>query len=159
MAEEKDLIRAKQTFNTLCRALDKNGWHYRKNEAELSIECKARGDDLPIDISITVDAERMLVMLFSHIPFVVAEDKRLDLAVAVSVVNNRFVDGSFDYNIRSGDMVFRITTSFRESEIGEGTFMYMLLCACQTVDDYNDKFLMLSKGMLSLEQFISSNNQ
>ena len=30
----------------------------------------------------------------------------------------------------------------------------MLACAAQTVDEYNDRFFMITKGMLSLEQFV-----
>ncbi|MBR6742530.1 MAG: hypothetical protein IKM09_03700, partial [Clostridia bacterium] len=95
-------------------------------------------------------------MLISHMPFVIHEDKRLDVAIAVTALNNRLVDGCFDYDIKSGHMFFRMTNSFIDSRLDEEVFAYMLFCACKTIDDYNDKFLMLDKGMLSLEQFLSS---
>jgi hypothetical protein len=47
-----------------------------------------------------------------------------------------------------------MTTSYIESLLGEAVFKYMLACAAQTIDAYNDRFFMLSKGMLSVEQFI-----
>ena len=109
-----------------------------------------------MDIKITVSAGRQMVLLLSQMPFVIAEDKRLELAIAVSIVNNRLVDGCFDYNVKTGYMVFRMTNSFLESTLGKEVFSYMLFCSCQTIDEYNDKFLMLAKEMLSLEQFIGN---
>ncbi len=156
MAEIKNVELAKATFATLCQTLDNNDWSYKKNEEALSIECGAQGEDLPMEFNIKVDADRMLVMLLSHLPFVIAEDKRLDIAVAVSAVNNALVDGCFDYDIASGHMFFRMTNSFIESRIAEEVFAYMLFCSCQTIDEYNDKFLMLAKGVLSIEQFLAS---
>ena len=156
MSEQKNLERAKVTFETLCRTLDKNEWHYHRNEEKLSIECGARGEDLPMEFMVKVDADRALVMLISHLPFVIQEDKRLDTAIAVSAVNNMLVDGCFDYDIASGHMFFRMTNSFLESTMGEEVFAYMLYCSCQTIDEYNDKFLMLAKGMISIEQFLSA---
>ena len=153
MADEGKLAHAQTTFATLCQVLDDHEWHYEKDENALSIKCGAQGEDLPIHITITVDADRQFVLLLSRLPFVISEDKRRDIAVAVSFVNNELVDGSFDYDIRSGNMFFRMTKSFLESRLGKDAFTYMLFCSAQTIDEYNDKFLMLSKGYMSLEQF------
>lgn len=159
MADQKNLELAKATFATLCQTLEENQWKYKKNEEKFSIECGARGDDLAIDIAIKVDVERQLVLLLSHLPFVVAEDKRLDMAIAVSVINNALVDGCFDYDVKSGHMFFRMTNSYMESKIGTDVFAYMLYGACTIVDEYNDKLLMLCKGMLSMEQFLKAMKQ
>lgn len=156
MADEK-LARAQKVYDTLCATLDTYKWKYKKFEEELSIECGAQGEDLPMEITIRVDSDRQLIMLLSHLPFIISEEKRLDVAIATSIVNNKLVDGSFDYNITDGHMFFRMTSSFIESEIGNELFTYMLMCSCYTIDEYNDKFLMLGKGMMSIESFISNN--
>jgi len=156
MAELMDMPRAKATFEALCRTMDANNWKYKRDEESLSIQCGVQGDDLPMEIVVNVDAKRSVVVLFSRIPFQVPEDKRLQLAVAVSVVNNRLVDGSFDFDVKSGKMFFRLTNSFMDSTLGSDVFTYMLAVSCNTIDEYNDKFLMLSKGMLSLEQFLAA---
>lgn len=156
MDEQMKLEQAKNVFQTLCAALDKDDWHYKKDEEALTIECGARGEDLPMEILVKVDVNRMLVMLLSKIPFQIAEDKRLDVAIAVSVINNMLVDGSFDYDVASGRIFFRMTNSYIESTMGEEMFRYLVYCSCKTIDSFNDKLLMLSKGVLSLEQFIQS---
>ena len=155
MDEQMKLEQAKNVFQTLCAALDHDDWHYKKDEEALTIECGARGEDLPMELLVKVDVDRMLVMLLSKIPFQIAEDKRLDVAVAVSVINNMLVDGSFDYDVASGRIFFRMTNSFAYSTLGEAVFTYLLFCTCSMVDEYNDKFLMLAKGMISLDKFIS----
>lgn len=156
MAEQIKTEQAKNVFATLCRSLEKNNWSFSKDEDNMTVECGAQGDDLPMEISIQVDAERQVAVLLSHMPFLIKENKRFDVAVAVSAINNALVDGSFDYNVTDGRMYFRMTNSFIESDIGEEVFAYMLACSCRTIDEYNDKFLMLSKGMVSLEQFIAA---
>lgn len=156
MAELKNLEQAKAVFVTLCHTLDKYEWRYKKNDEKMSVECGAQGDDLPMELTVNVDADRMLIMLISHLPFVIQEDKRLDVAIAVSAINNALVDGCFDYDVASGNMFFRMTNSFHESILGEAVFAYMLFASCQTIDEYNDKFLMLAKGVLSIEQFLST---
>lgn len=154
MSEEK-LDQARKNYLTLCSALDDHDWHYKKDDSKLKIECGAQGDDLPMDISIRIDSDRQLIVLLSHLPFVVSEDKRLDIAVATSVINYKLVDGSFDFDIEDGHMFFRMTSSYRESKLAKEVFFYMLMCSCQTIDVYNDKLLMLAKNMLSLEDFIN----
>ncbi len=155
MADEK-LARAQKVYQTLCAALDARNWKYKRDEENLRILCSARGDDLPMEINIAVDSNKQLIILLSHLPFIIPEDKRLDVAIATSVVNNKLVDGSFDYDITDGHMFFRMTSSFIESEIGNDLFDYMLMCSCYTIDEYNDKFLMLGKGKMGIEDFLSN---
>ena len=53
-------------------------------------------------------------------------------------------------------MYYRMTNSFMESVISEEVFAYLLYASCNVIDDFNDKFLMLAKGMLTLEQFLAT---
>ena len=159
MSEEMNLAHAKKTFAKLCSVLDDRNWNYEKDEEALRINCGAQGDDLPMDIVIKVDPSRMVIALLSKMPFKIQESARLDLAIAVSAVNYLLVDGSFDYDITNGSLFFRMTNSFLESEMGEDMFSYLLLSSCFIIDEYNDKFLMLAKGMMSVEQFISAINE
>ena len=53
-----------------------------------------------------------------------------------------------------GAIVFRMTASFREGTIGEGLFQYLISCACAMVDKFNDQFLALNKGLMSITDFI-----
>lgn len=155
MADEKQLKQAQAAFQALCEMMEEKGWHYEKDAENLLISCGAQGEDLPMQIRIEVDVERQLIMLLSQLPFVIPEDKRTALAVAVSAANNGMIDGSFDYDCLSGDIIFRMTLSFRDSLIGKDAFEYMLLCSCFTIDRYNDKFLMVAKNDMSCEEILN----
>ena len=152
--DEEKRQRALEVYGTLCDMLDRNEWNYQKDDENLTISCGARGDDLPMDITIRVIDKVEIIMLQSRLPFVISEDARLDTAIAVSIVNNRLVSGCFDYNLQTGNMSFRMTSSYRESVIGAESLNYMLKVSCYTIDEYNDKFLMLSKGLISFQDFL-----
>lgn len=158
MADEKDLKLAQQVYADLCHALDSNDWHYTRHDAQLAITAGARGEDLPIEFSVEVDAERKLVILLSHLSFAIPEDKRIDMALAVSIANKGMVHGGFDYDIVKGKLLFRLSNSYIGCKLSDEALLYIVYCACGTVDNYNDKFLMICKGMLTLEQFIQSEN-
>lgn len=153
--DDEKIKRAQKVYGTLCAALDSNELHYDKDEDDLSVECGIQGEDLPMKIKIKIDSGRQLILLLSHIPFVVPEDKRLDVAIATCVVNNKLVNGSFDYDVEDGHMFFRMTNSFIDSEIGNELFSYMFAVSCHTIDEYNDKFFALGKGFMSIDDFIA----
>ena len=152
--EQKNLIDAKKVYEALCAMLDGRDWYYQKQEEKLSITCGAQGEDLPIYISMGIDAKRQLVLLRSEMPFAVAENRRAALAVAVSNANNNIVDGSFDYDYLSGKIIFRMTSSYRGCIVGKEMLDYLLGCSCATIDYFNDKFLDVSKNDMSFEQIL-----
>ncbi len=156
MIEENKALHAKTTYGTLCQAMERNNWSHQKDEGKMSVHCAYRGEDLTVDITVTIDAERQLANLYSRFDFVVPENKRLDMAIAVSAVNNDLVNGVFDYNIAKGYLMFRMVNSIADSVISPKVFEYMIACTSITVDKYNDKFLAICKGTLSVEQFIES---
>jgi len=156
MADEKFTAKALETYALVCAALDKRNWKYTKDEEKLLVYMDVTGDDLPMHIFVTVDADRQLLRVASPMRFKMAEDKRMDGAIAVNVANFGMADGSFDYDIRDGEIVYRQVASFRESKIGIGLIEYLIDCACATVDIYNDKFMMLNKGLMDVKKFIET---
>lgn len=152
--EEREMKQAQSVYETICHSLEARGWNFTREEENLVIRCGARGEDLPMDIVIIVNPKAQVVSLFSPMPYRVKEDKRVEAALAVCVANNGLINGSFDYDLSNGAIHFRIVTSFRESILSEELFNYMVLIAANTVDVYNDKFLMISNGMMSFDQFL-----
>lgn len=155
MADEQQ-IKAKKIYSTMVSALKKSDWHFAEDEDNLTIISSFSGEDIPIKYIIQVDAEREVVQFMSPMMFRMPEDKRVDGAIAVCVANYGMVNGSFDYNINDGEISFRLTTSYVGCEIGEEFFMHMMVVALSTTDRYNDKFLMLSKGVITVQQFVES---
>ncbi len=154
MSELLELEQAKATFDTICQMLDGKDWKYERIDEKLIIQSGVQGDDLPIKFTIKVNPRNQIVALYSMMPFNVPEDKRVEMALAIHVANYPMVDGSFDYDIKDGSIIFRLTTSFRDSILSKELFEYMLMVSVVTIDEYNDKFFAVSKGLMSLEQFI-----
>ena len=143
----------------MVKMLDAREWHYEKDEEKLVIHSGVKGDDFPVEFIIAVDAEREVVRFLSKLPFSIPEEKRVDCAIAVCVANNGIVNGNFDYDINDGSIIFRLTTSFKSgSVLSEDLFEYMILASAHTVDRYNDRFFMLGKGMIDIQQFIQQDN-
>lgn len=159
MVDEAARANALKTFETLCKTLDSHEWKYDKNEEALTIDCGARGDDLPMPVKIRVREDRQLVCLVSHIPIEVPENKRIETAAAVSMINYRLLNGCFEFDIQEGRLFFRMSASFIGTELSQEVFSYMLFVSLRIIDDYNDKFEALANGTLSLDAFLPQDEE
>ena len=155
MVDEKKMELAKQVYQTLCDAIERRKWNFEKDEEKLLVHFGVNGDDIPMQFVLIVDAERQLIRVMSPLPFKMSESKRMEGAIATCAASFGMADGSFDYDLSDGTIVFRMTASFRESLIGEGLFQYLISCSCAMVDKYNDQFLALDKGIMSITDFIA----
>ena len=150
--------KAEKVYKTMVKALKDKNWHFEEREQDLTIVSNYSGDDIPVRFIIRIDAGREVIQYLSPLPFKIDESKRVDAAVAVCVANYGLVNGSFDLDINDGEIRYRLTTSYSDCEMGEGFFYQMMAVAVLTTDDYNDKFMMLNKGMMTLQQFIDMRN-
>ena len=154
MAQDVNMAKAREVFDGIVSMLDTRDWKYEKFEDDLLIRSGIKGDDLPVEFILFVKPQNQVVQFISKLPFNIPEDKRVDAAIAVSVANYGLVDGSFDYDINDGEIRYRLTSSYRDSYLSHDLFEYMIMCAASTVDQYNDRFFMLAKGMMTIQQFI-----
>lgn len=157
MPKEMDLKSAKMIFEQLCNAMEARKWKYEKHEDKFLIRFEVRGEDIPMDFAFYVDAERQLVRIKSRLTFNFAENKRVEGAIVTNHINFKLADGCFEYDITDGETNFRLTTSCRDSLLSDATIDYMLRCALFVVEEYNDKLLAVSKGYMTVEQFIANN--
>jgi hypothetical protein len=150
---DQQLRDAMATYEALCEALDNRKWKYTKEEKDLLVRFDVAGDDLQMSFLMMVDADRRLVRMMSWLPFKATKNPD-DVSCAILQANYRMVAGSFDFNYKDGSIAYRLTASYQGAILGEGAFNYLVNCAANTVDDYNDEFLMLEKGEITLEQFM-----
>lgn len=143
---------SKKVFDTVCLALTALNYSYQKT-GDGRVDFAVSGNDIPMRFSLAVSAEKQIVILYSPLPFTVETSRTSDFAVALSSVNYRLADGSFDYDIPNGTVSFRMTANYLDSEIGIELLDYMIRCSVMTVDRYNDKLLMLSRGLCTLDEF------
>lgn len=146
--------RAQKTYNDLCTHLDSLKLKYTRHDDDKVITLTMTGDDLPIEMLLIVKEKQEVIQLISPIRPKVPEDKRIDAAMAVNVANYGIVCGSFDYDLSDGEIRWRAVLPYCDAAITKDQVTYLLMISANTVDKYNDKFFMLSKGMMTLEQFI-----
>ncbi len=77
-------------------------------------------------------------------------------ALAICIINDNLVDGNFDMDVTKGSLCYRMSLSFRESLISEEAFDFFIDYAVYVIDEFNDKLLMLAKGMLTPAQLLGS---
>lgn len=154
MSEAVNMEKAREVYDTIISMFDNRDLKYDKFEEDLVIKSGFQSDDFPVKFIVVVNPNNEVVQFISPLPFNVPEDMRIDAALAVAVANYGLVDGSFDYDLGDGEIRFRLTSSYRNSTLSEELFAYMVMVAASTVDKYNDRFFMLVKNMINLQQFI-----
>ena len=145
---------AKQVYQKIINMLDNRGWKDERHDEDLVIASGVTGEDLPIAFIFAVKPQNHLVQFLSKLPVTMPEQKRIDGAIAACAASNHLIDGSFDYDVMNGRIVFRLTSSYLNSDISEDLLEYMLMVSAATIDEYNDKFLMLAKGMITIQKFL-----
>lgn len=159
MAEETERIKATEVFDTFCAMMDLRKFSYDSDREKLEIDFSMQGEDLLMPMKFRVLPDRYVALLISPLPFRAPEDKRLEMAVAISEINYRLINGSFDLDIRDGEILFRISNSYLESKLSTELFDALLITVTQTVDRFNDTLLLLAKGSITLEQGLQKINE
>ena len=154
MDDREKTIHAKEVFDSLCERLDSKDWKYSVVDDEYIIRFEVNGNDLQMNFTFLVDEDRQLLRVYSRIPITVPKEKTMDVAVATCIANYDMIDGSFDFDMTKGEIFFRMTATFRDSEIGDGLFDHLVQYSIYAVDKYNDRFFGLAKGMIGINDFL-----
>ncbi len=153
MKDEK-LTPAEAAYKAVCEAVNTSNYINSKNESDLRVFLSVNGEDIPIEMFITVDEDSELVRLESVLPCRMGLERRAEGAVAACVANYNLADGNFDYDFRGGYITFRMTSTFKDRVISKYLIQYLIYFAKAAVDRYNDQFLALERGHISISQFI-----
>lgn len=154
-----DSAKAMRVYGMFKQHLTDHNFKFEARDAEMVLFLTVHGEDLPQPTIIRVMDDRDIVQILSPIPHRIPEDKRVDAAIAVSVANYGLINGSFDLDMNDGEIRYRVAQSFRDAELADTTVGYLLGVVFFTTDKYNDRFFMLGKGMMTLEQFIEKENE
>ncbi len=158
MALYKENSESTEIYKKICEMFESLELKYENDAEKFAARCTIQGEDIPISVNMQIDSEKKLIFALSYIPITIPEEKRIDMAIAVSVTNSKLVDGSFDFDIKEGNLFFRITNSYLDGKMGVDTLKYMFICAVRTIEDFNDKFMKLVEGSLKIDYFIADGN-
>ena len=149
---------AKAVFESLVNHLNNIHLNFAQEELEdrFVIRFNMSGDDIPMRFFLYVNPNQRIITLHSPQPVKFPEDK-LDVACkAICAINYRLSDGDFQIDIRDGEVLFNMSNSYADSLISDEVFNYMLGMSINIVDEFNDKLLMLSKGLIDLDTLLQS---
>ena len=155
MAEMMKHERALQVYRTVCAVLDDRAWKYEAKEDELVVRFAVRTNDLPVYYVMIIDEERQMLRLASPMNFKMSPTKRTEGALITTVATRYLRDGNFDYNIQTGGIAFRLTSSFRGCEVGKRLVEYFIDWTDFAVDHFNDKFEAVNNGAMTVAEFIA----
>lgn len=151
---EEQLEAARKAYEKVCEAIDSVGLKYDSDDENFRVHLELAGEDMPIEINFFVHPEREIVRMISPMPYTVPKERRLDMAVALTFVNARLINGCYDFDMKTGNLRFRLVESYAGSELGFEAIKYLLVITNMTEDDYNDKLIMLNKDIISLKKFV-----
>lgn len=147
-------VKGTKVYEMFKAHLKAHNFKFDPHDDDLVITLTVRGEDLPQPTVIRVLDDRNVVQVLSPIPANMPEDKRVDAAVAVAVANYGMINGSFDLDMNDGEIRFRVSQGYDGIEMSDDLIKYILSIAFFTTDKYNDRFFMLGKGMMTLDEFI-----
>ena len=146
--------KAQQIYDTLIEALDERKWKYNADPNDLTVQTGVIGDDFPISILFVVDPKRDCVTFRTGNIITFDAEQILEAAVATCSANDGLVFGHFILDISDGSFYYSYSDSYEGCEVTPSFFQNMIGYAVSTVDHYNDRFIMLQKGKISLKQFL-----
>lgn len=152
------MSKAQQVYQSVLTHLQKTKFRFEPIESSMMIHVEVNTEDLPIHAFIRILEDKDVLQIICPQGSKVPEDKRIETAVAVAVANYGMINGGFDLDMSDGSLHFRLTHSYQAALPDDDQLHYLIGCALTTMNQYNDRFFMLSKGMMDLEKFIEMEN-
>ena len=159
MTDEVKIQHARAMYEKTKEMLNEKGVQFHVDDEKMMINFLIGGDDIPMDIYIISDAGGQKLRMLSKMPVTVDPEKMIEMATAVCIANNGLYMGNFDYVVTEGMIFFVIQQSYLDTDLSKELIDLMVAATIDSVDKYNDRFLMLNKGMLTLEKFIEMEQQ
>lgn len=156
MEDETRNANAQAEYELLCQTLDEIEVPYTKEEEKLVVRFKIQRDEKSVPLTyymrIFPDAEN--VLLLSPLQLEVPEDKRFEMSYAINGINTLLFHGVFDFDIKEGSILFRVSTSFIDSIVGAVVFVDLIRMTDVLVNKFHGDLLALAEGNITLDQFI-----
>lgn len=111
------------------------------DDKEMALECKFIKKNGSVAFKAFIRDKDGILVMVSNYGFTVPSEKSSDFAVFLAqyTYDNMF-EGTFDYNVNGGTVVFRITIPYEGSVIGESTIRQRIEYLIETVENTNVMF-------------------
>jgi hypothetical protein len=117
------------------------------------VECGFRGKNGLFVVRIAAAVNPLSLGVLVRIPLVVPDDRRLDMAEAVTRVNYGLLLGSFDFNLTDRTLRFRNSMPVADGTLTQEQFRRLLYAALASVNRYDRAFnrLLFADGLSAAE--------
>lgn len=143
---------AKEIYEMWCNLLDEKDWPYEEDIKHLTLTCTVKGDDLPIPVAIIVATHPTITAIYSHLPFSISENRREAISMATCMANKKIYTGCFSIKHDSNILVYRLSHDYNINPINKEILNDMLMTSCCMVDMFNDKFFIINKKKISINE-------
>lgn len=145
-------------FQTLCRALGEDNFHYRtdrNDDGSLVAFGGVRLKSFPTTLIAVVRPQIWLVSFLAKIPCTVPESRRFEVAAAVAAANYNRHEGRFDYNLGTGEISWCMTENYYDSTPGKGLYQLMLANTVAMLNDVGGPLAEVAEGKITLAEFVA----
>ena len=149
-----NMRKAREVYGVLLGALEDMGWKFSVNEDDFTVDYIMKNKDFSINFAFSLLLEKQLVELYARLPFEFPEDLLTEAAIAVTAINYKLRDGSFDLKLDGGILYFRLTSSYCDTLVGHGLFRYMATASRDTVFGYVNLLYLLAEGQIDIDDFL-----
>lgn len=139
MTDKNEMISANRVYGSLLNIVRKNKYDFDDDEEIMTVNFDVKREASFIPFTITVDAERQLIRLYSPLDVQIDENNRFEACVNICKCSCELDMGSFDYDLYSGSIEFRMATSFNGSLISDKQIENMISNTCGVVKKYTNR--------------------
>lgn len=143
----------KSIFDLICQAMEEEERTFTPHPENREVLVTHDGTDFVIALRLAVDPARGQVLLTSELPVQVAEECFGDTALAVCEANHTIAMGMFDFCDSPGHISYRNTIYFKDRPVTAETIAAVVREAVWRIDQYNDMFYALNKGLIQVSAF------
>ena len=153
---EDKLQKSKEIFDGFCEYLKSNDCRFNKDDENLVAFFIIKSDNIEIKFIVKAEVNRETLRIMAMLPVNFGSGKRIDGAMVTTIATSGMANGSFDYDISSGNVMFKIAESYMGSKISPAVYDYMVDCAMMTIAEYYGKFLAVSEGKMTVPEFMKA---
>lgn len=153
---EDKLQKSKEIFDGFCEYLKSNDCRFNKDDENLVAFFIIKSDNIEIKFIAKAEVNRETLRIMAMLPVNFGSGKRIDGAMVTTIATSGMANGSFDYDISSGNVMFKIAESYMGSKISPTVYDYMVDCAMMTIAEYYGKFLAVSEGKMTVPEFMKA---
>lgn len=156
MSDEQKHIMAREAFDTFKKVLEENGIPYQAFDDDLVIKTGGVGDDLPMDMYIYIEENAGRAVIRIPMQFKCPKEKMGECSLLTCYASNRLALGQYNLDILNGEITYVNIIYYNAGIITPEYYFNMIIGSFAAADIYNDKYLMVIKGMADVGDIIAT---